>query len=108
MRWKRVPRGCYTNLLLEARALLEGVVQLGVGVAELLAAHKALETLAQARPRAVPLGERRHHLWMADWRTTDTSGKSGDRDDEQGHGVPMKAGEMQSGSMNSPTSWTAM
>ena len=49
-------------LFLEAGALLERIVQLGVGVAELLPAHEALETLTQAGPRTMPLSQRRHNL----------------------------------------------
>lgn len=87
-----------TNLLLEAQALLEGVVQLRVGVAELLAAHEALEPLAQPGPRAVPLGEGGHHLRVADYKQVRLRIRK-----DKIH-VPMKDGEMQSGSMNSPTS----
>jgi hypothetical protein len=54
------------DLLLEARALLERVVQLRVRVADLLPAEEALEALAQARPAPVPLGERGHHLRVPD------------------------------------------
>ena len=46
------------DLLLETQSLLKGIVQLGVGVAELFAAHEPLETLAQAWARAVVLGKR--------------------------------------------------
>ena len=35
------------DLLLKAETLLKGIIQLSVGVAELLAAHEALETLAE-------------------------------------------------------------
>ena len=37
------------HLLLEPQPLLERIVQLGVGVAELLPAHEALEPLAEPR-----------------------------------------------------------
>ena len=46
--------------------MLEGIVQLRICVAELLSAHEALEALAQTGPRTMPLGERRHHLRVAD------------------------------------------
>ena len=55
------------HLLLEAQALLEGVVQLRVGVAELLSTHEALETLAETGTGAVVLGKWGHDLWVADW-----------------------------------------
>lgn len=53
------------RLLLEAEALVEGVVQLGVGVDNLLLADEGLETFAEADLVAVVLGERRHHLRVA-------------------------------------------
>ena len=40
-------QGRYTYLLLKTQPLLKGVVQLRVGVAELLPAHETLETLAE-------------------------------------------------------------
>lgn len=54
------------DLLLEAQPLLEGVVQLGVRVAELLATHEALKALAETGTRPVVLGQRRHHLRVTD------------------------------------------
>jgi hypothetical protein len=56
-----------TDLLLEPRALLERIVQLGVGIAELLPTHEPFEALAQPRARAVPLGEGGHDLWVSDY-----------------------------------------
>ena len=47
-----------SHLLLEAQPLLEWVVQFRVRIAELLAAHEALEAFTEARPRAVPLRQR--------------------------------------------------
>jgi hypothetical protein len=66
------------HLLFKAQPLLEGVVQLGVRIAELLSAHEALEALAQARARTMPLGERGHHLRVAD----DEGGGHAERLDE--------------------------
>jgi hypothetical protein len=48
------------RLLGKVLALHTRVVQLGVGVADLLAADEELEALGHAWKRAVPLGERRH------------------------------------------------
>lgn len=53
------------RLLLEAQALVERVVELRVGIHNLLFAHKRLEALAQPRGGAVVLCERRHHLRVA-------------------------------------------
>ncbi|KAI6775311.1 hypothetical protein HG530_002069 [Fusarium avenaceum] len=53
------------GLLLEAQALVEGVVQLGVGVGDLLLAHESLETLAQTGDLTVVLGQRAHDLRVA-------------------------------------------
>ena len=50
------------ELVREALALLDGVVQLRVGVADLLAVNEALEALGQAGLVAVPLGKGRHEL----------------------------------------------
>lgn len=50
------------GLLLEAQALVKGIVQLGVGVDDFLFADKGLEALAQAGRVAVVFGQRRHHL----------------------------------------------
>ena len=47
-------------MFLETRKLVDGVVQLGVGVAELLAAHEELEALRKLGIRAVTLAQRRH------------------------------------------------
>ena len=55
-----------THLLLEPEPLLERIVQLRVGVAELLAAHEPLEALAEPGARAVPFSKGRHYLWVAD------------------------------------------
>lgn len=51
-----------TGLLLKAQTLVEGVVQLSVGVDNLLLADEGLETLAETDILAVVLGQRRHHL----------------------------------------------
>lgn len=53
------------SLLLETHTLVEGIVQLGVGVANLLLADESLETLAESGEVTVVLGERRHHLGVA-------------------------------------------
>lgn len=53
------------GLLLESQTLVEGVVQLGVGVDNLLLADEGLETLAETGVLAVVLGQRRHHLGVA-------------------------------------------
>jgi hypothetical protein len=50
------------RLLGKVLALHTRVVQLGVGVADLLAADEELEPLGHADERAVRLGERRHDL----------------------------------------------
>jgi hypothetical protein len=49
----------------EALALHNRVVQLRVGVADLLGQHEALEALRQARLGAVALGQRAHDLRTA-------------------------------------------
>lgn len=54
-----------TGLLLETETLVEGVVQLGVGVDDLLLADEGLETLAKTNVLAVVLGKGRHHLGVA-------------------------------------------
>lgn len=54
------------HLLLEVGLLDEGIVQLGVGVAELASGDETLETFTQSLARAVTLGERRHDLRVAD------------------------------------------
>jgi hypothetical protein len=53
------------GLLLEAETLVEGIVQLGVGVDNLLLADKGLEPLTETGVLTVVLGERRHHLGVA-------------------------------------------
>ena len=50
------------GLLLEAETLVEGIVQLGVCVDNLLLADEGLETLTETSVLTVVLGERRHHL----------------------------------------------
>jgi len=60
-----VALGLLAGLLLEAEALVEGVVELGVRVDDLLLAHKGLEALAETRVLAVVLGQRGHHLRVA-------------------------------------------
>ena len=55
-----VAGGAVGHLLLEALALDERAVQLGVRVAELLLVDEELESLGEARVAAVPLGERGH------------------------------------------------
>jgi hypothetical protein len=55
-----------TDLLLESRPLLERIVQLSVGIAELLSAHEPLKTFTQTRSRPVPFGQRGHDLGVAD------------------------------------------
>ena len=54
------------DLLLEPQSLFEGVVQLGVGIAEFLAAHETFESFTETGTRSVPLGERGHDLWVTD------------------------------------------
>lgn len=56
-----------THLFLEPQSLLEGIVQLGVCVAELLSAHKPFEALAEAWAGSMPLGEGGHNLRVTDW-----------------------------------------
>jgi hypothetical protein len=53
------------GLLLEAETLVEGIVQLGVRVDNLLLADEGLETLTETGVLTVVLGERRHHLGVA-------------------------------------------
>lgn len=50
------------RLVLEHLALLDGVVELGVRVADLAAVDEELEALCEAGLASVPLGERRHDL----------------------------------------------
>ena len=60
------------HLFLEAQALFKGVVQLGIGVAELFSTHEALKSLAETWARSVPLGERGHDLWVAHCESSST------------------------------------
>jgi hypothetical protein len=53
----------------------------------------------------VPLGERGHDLRMADYKNASREGSRSDLDCEK-RNIPMKDGDIQSGSMNWPTSWT--
>ncbi|GKT46492.1 uncharacterized protein ColSpa_06674 [Colletotrichum spaethianum] len=53
-------------LFLKAQSLVEGVVQLGVGVDNLLLAHEGLESLAQTGDLTVVLGEGAHDLRVAE------------------------------------------
>jgi hypothetical protein len=55
------------DLLLESLALVKGVVELGVGVADLLGGDKGFESLAEARTGSVALGEGGHDLGVANW-----------------------------------------
>mmetsp|Transcript_3328 Transcript_3328/g.7852 ORF Transcript_3328/g.7852 Transcript_3328/m.7852 type:complete len:258 (-) Transcript_3328:1098-1871(-) len=57
-----VALGLVLGLVLEALALHEGVVELRVRVAQLLAADKELEALSEPWLRPVVLGQRRHDL----------------------------------------------
>merc|ERR550537_196177 len=52
------------RLVLEARKLAHGIVQLCVGVANFLAQDEELEALSQSLLAAVPLRQRRHNLWV--------------------------------------------
>ena len=53
-----------SHLLQEELLLYEGIVQLGVGVAELVVFDKKLEALGESGLGSMVLGERRHHLRM--------------------------------------------
>lgn len=53
------------SLLLEAQTLVKGIVQLGVGVGNLLLADERLEALAETGDLAVVLGEGAHDLRVA-------------------------------------------
>lgn len=55
------------RLLLESLPLVERIVQLGVRVADLLGGDERLESLAESGSRSVSLGERGHHLRVADY-----------------------------------------
>lgn len=55
---RRAPRRVLRHLRLEARALVNGVGQLGEAVGELAARDEELEPLHEARALAVRLGER--------------------------------------------------
>jgi hypothetical protein len=61
-----VTLGLLVRLLLKSQALVEGVVQLCVCVADLLLADECLETLAETGDIAVVLGERAHDFRVAD------------------------------------------
>lgn len=50
------PSPAHRRLLREELPLANGVVQLGVGVAHLLAVHEQLKPLGHTRQRAVPAG----------------------------------------------------
>jgi len=50
------------DLALEQPPLYDGIVQLGVGVADLATSNEELETLSERGSAAVVLGERRHDL----------------------------------------------
>src|SRR5207244_7365545 len=52
-------RGARAELLLEAPALILGVVQLGEGVGDLVARHEELEAVDEARVAVVAARERR-------------------------------------------------
>jgi len=54
------------HLLLETKALFERIVQLRISIAEFLATHETLESLAETRSGTMPFGEGGHHLWVAD------------------------------------------
>ena len=87
------------HLLLEPQPLLKRIIQLRIRITKLLAAHEALEALTQAGTRSMVLGEGRHHLWVTNCRTVSNA-----RTSKLSRDVPMKAGDMQRGSMYSPTS----
>lgn len=53
------------SLLLETETLVEGVVQLGVGVDDLLLANEGLESFTETAVLTVVLGQWRHHLGVA-------------------------------------------
>jgi hypothetical protein len=55
-----------SHLCHEQFLLHEGVVELGVGIAELVVFDEELEPLGEAGLAAVVLGERRHRLWVLD------------------------------------------
>ncbi len=54
------------GLLLESGSLVKGIVQLSVSIANLLGSNKDLETLAKTGDVSVVLGQRRHHLGVAE------------------------------------------
>lgn len=53
-------------LLLKSLSLIEGIVQLGVGVANLLSSNECLESFTDTGSRSVVLGKRRHDLRVTD------------------------------------------
>jgi hypothetical protein len=53
-------------LLLEPLSLVERIVQLGVGVADLLGSDESLEPFAKTRSGSMTLGQRRHDLRVSD------------------------------------------
>ena len=55
--------------LFEPLLLGERIVELGVGVADLLGSDGSLESLAESRTRSVSLGKGGHDLGVTDWRT---------------------------------------
>jgi hypothetical protein len=54
------------GLLLEPLTLVKGIVQLGVGIADLLGGNKGLESLAKTGSRSVSLSQGRHNLRVSD------------------------------------------
>lgn len=54
-----------SSLLLESLSLVKGIVQLGVGVTDLLGGNKDLESLTDTGSVSRVLGQRRHHLGVA-------------------------------------------
>ena len=54
------------GLLLESLPLVKWIVQLGVGVANLLGGNKDFETLAETIDVSVSLGQGTHDLWVTD------------------------------------------
>jgi hypothetical protein len=57
-------------LLLESLSLVERIVQLGVGVTDLLGSNECLETFTDTGSRSVVLGERRHDLRVTNYCRT--------------------------------------
>lgn len=54
------------SLLLESLPLVEWIVQLGVGIANLLGGNKDFKTLTETIDVPVSLGQGTHDLWMTD------------------------------------------